>query len=209
MKELAKIAILAGGNSRRMGKNKAQLLFDQKTLLNRLIQDAKKISLDVVVCGDDYKYSEVSENNISSSPDLLLNKSGALSAIQPVLEQCKKDAQSWLWVCSCDSLLLPSELISLFNKALQEIEESKDTETKIILLRGKEKKYPLIGVYHSSLTDDLKDYLLQGERRVMVFCEKYKIKEITLSESIEKCCNFNTPEQFELAKKQYIQYKNF
>ncbi len=207
MKQLKKIAILAGGNSRRMGQNKAQLLFDGETLLNRLVQDAKSLNLDVVVCADDYEYLEVVENNILSSPDLLLNKSGALSAIQPVLEKSYLDNQQWLWVYSCDALLLPSEIIDLFQQAIDENDANQDTQTKTILLKN-HKLLPLVGLYHTSLAKDLKDYLLAGNRRVMPFCDQFKMKEIELPDSVSLCCNFNTPEQFEQAKQQYTLYKN-
>ncbi|MDP8080133.1 molybdenum cofactor guanylyltransferase [Phocoenobacter skyensis] len=206
MNKLAHIAILAGGNSRRMGQNKAQLLFEGETLLSRLVQDACQLGLATFVCADDYTYSEIATQNITLSPDLLLNKSGALSAIQPVLEQSYLANRQWLWVYSCDALLLPSEIIDLFQQAIDEIDANQDTQTKTILLKN-HKLLPLVGLYHTSLVKDLKDYLLAGNRRVMPFCDQFKMKEIELPDSVSLCCNFNTPEQFENAKQQYTQYR--
>ncbi|PID66304.1 MAG: hypothetical protein CR975_03555 [Gammaproteobacteria bacterium] len=198
--QLNHIAILAGGHSRRMGTNKARLLFARQILLQRLVDDANTLELKTLLCADDIHYPEV-DKKITASPDLLDNKSGALSAMQPALEHCYHLGEKWLWVYACDSLVRPSELLPYFSRALIEANHN-DNDTMMILPKT-EKLLPLIGLYRTDLYAPLKEFLLSGHRRVMQFCTAYPRYEITLPNKLSLCCNFNTPEQFEQGKKQY------
>ncbi len=201
---LSHIAILAGGQSRRMGSNKARLLFEQQILLQRLVEDSNALGLQTLLCADDIHYPEV-DRKILASPDLLDNKSGALSAMQPALEHCYHLGEQWLWVYACDALLRPSELLPYLAGALAQANQEDNT---MMILPKAEKLLPLMGLYRTELYAPLKEFLLTGNRRVMQFCMNYPRQEIALPETLGLCCNFNTPEQFEQGKEQYIQLRN-
>lgn len=192
-----------------MGTNKARLLFEKKILLRRLVDDAESLGLTIMLCADDLSYPEVDEK-IITSPDLLGNKSGALSAIQPALEYCYHAKEAWLWVMACDSLTRLSELLPLFRHTLDEENAQKPAETMMILgsmtLAGRQKTLPLIGLYRTELYAPMKNYLLSGERRVMTFCKSYSTREIALPETLATCCNFNTPEEYKYAKQIYMKH---
>lgn len=209
MQEIKRIAILAGGRSQRMGANKARLMFDDKILLSRLVEDAHKLELKVNVCADNLRYPEIlSDPKIVYSSDLLPNKSGALSAIQPVLEEAYQLGEKWLWVYACDSLIRPSEMLSYFESAFNQIDLSKDDV--MMILPKSDKLLPLMGLYRTSLCEDLKEYLYQGNRRVMSFCNDYKIVTLPIPSTVKHCCNFNTPYEFDLGKHQYCEHlKNY
>ncbi|PIE44821.1 MAG: hypothetical protein CSA45_05180 [Gammaproteobacteria bacterium] len=202
--QLNYIAILAGGRSRRMGTDKARLLFRQKILLRRLVEDARQQGLKPLLCADDMVYPEV-EPQVITSPDLFTGKLGPLSAIQPALESCYRRGEKWLWVYACDSLLCPSQLYPYLQSALEKVERESPQNTLMILPKGK-RLLPLMGLYRSDLYADLKTYLLQGHRRVMAFCHNYPVREVKFPESLHQCCNFNTPLQFALGKAQYTKY---
>lgn len=195
------IAILAGGLSRRMGENKARLLFEQRILLRRLVDDAQTLGLKTLLCADDLDYPEIVEQ-AQRSPDLLDDKSGALSAIQPALETCYHLGERWLWVYACDSLVCPSELLPYFQKALQ----AAPPDTMMILPKS-EKRLPLLGWYRTTLYAPLKEYLLTGNRRVMPFCTTHAVCEFAMPEHFNHSCNFNTQEEFTIAKAQYTTKK--
>lgn len=202
--KLSHIAILAGGQSRRMGTNKARLLFEQQILLRRLVDDAEQQGLIPILCADDQDYPEV-DRQVIASPDLLSNQSGALSAIQPALEKCHQMGEEWLWVYACDSLMLPSELFPYLHDTWQQAHKENPVNTMMILPKG-EKLLPLIGLYRTILYAPLKKYLMNGHRRVMPFCQYYPIQTVRLPDMLGACCNFNTPGQFDLGKKHYLNY---
>ncbi len=201
--QLTHIAILAGGHSRRMGGNKARLLFEKHILLQRLVDDSNTLGLRTLLCADDIHYPEVDKKSLAL-PDLLDNKSGALSAMQPALAHCYHLGEKWLWVYACDALLRPSELLPYLAEALAQANLDSDNKTMMILPKAK-KLLPLMGLYRTELYAPLKEFLLTGNRRVMQFCRRYPRYEISLPETLGLCCNFNTPEQFEQGKNQYIQ----
>ena len=51
------VFVLAGGKSTRMGTDKALLMFEGRTLLDRALETARRVSRDVVIAGDPQKYS--------------------------------------------------------------------------------------------------------------------------------------------------------
>ncbi len=184
------IAILAGGKSRRMGSNKARLLFEQQILLQRLVEDSDALGLQTLLCADDMHYPEV-DRKILASPDLLDNKSGALSAMQPALEYCYHLGEKWLWVYACDALLRPSELLPYLAEALAQANQEEDDNNRTMMILPKaEKLLPLIGLYRTELYAPLKEFLLTGNRRVMQFCMDYPRREITLPERLGLLWNF-------------------
>lgn len=206
MKYAQRIIILAGGRSLRMGENKARLVFNNKALLHRLVEDAHQLGLNIAVCADNFNYPELRfEDGITYYPDLLPNKSGALSAIQPALEEAYLLGERWAWIYACDSLLLPSEIWPYFLPIFDQADQEALVDTMMILPKS-EKLLPLMGLYRTSLYADLKNYLVRGNRRVMSFCAQHKSITLPIPAEFNLCCNFNTPIQFDLGKTQYSQH---
>lgn len=137
MQEISMI-ILAGGKSRRMGRNKADLLYKGRSFLE--IQEEKADSLnisDVVISG--YIGQQVLKYPVL--PDIEADK-GPLSGIITCLQAVK---YAWALVLSVDAPLVPAkELERLIRFAL-----SGTYPAAITQCGGRQ--YPLVGVYHRSL----------------------------------------------------------
>jgi len=92
--------VLAGGKSRRMGKDKSLLEFYGKTLLQRIIDEQKKLLEEVYVIG---KGTENFTNAIGIF-DKIENK-GPFGGLYTALSEIKSD---WYLISPCDkSKILP------------------------------------------------------------------------------------------------------
>ena len=124
------------------------------------------------------------------------------SSIELITHQGSAD--SWLLVISCDSLvtapalwqvLTPSDKLKCLNPPAE--------AATVSCLSDKDHLYPLLGLYHLSVADELMAYLDQGERRVMRFIEP-KLRKVALPTEWQHMTNLNTPEAFELACQTFV-----
>lgn len=96
--------ILAGGASSRMGTDKARLLLDGKSFIERIAAALREVTSDITVVGQ-----EVSDLGFRSVADIQ-PQLGALGGIQTALANCRVD---WAIVVACD---LPFVSTSLFQR---------------------------------------------------------------------------------------------
>ncbi|MDO5769042.1 MAG: NTP transferase domain-containing protein [Psychrobacter sp.] len=170
----------------------------------------------------DYQPSDASSSsNISSHMDsqgtLSGNKGvGPLGAIAAAMQQLTLDsgldssssiqsmshqglADSWLLVISCDSLVTAPALWQVLTSDKHPPAEA----ATVSCLSDKDHLYPLLGLYHLSVADELMAYLDQGERRVMRFIEP-RLQKVALPTEWQHMTNLNTPEAFELACQTFV-----
>ncbi len=187
--------VLMGGQSTRMGSPKHQLVFAGQTLLQRLVSNLAALSAHVYVAGNCHA-SDLPNPQHSTTviADQLANQlayfEGPLAGIATALAHCQTP---WLWVQSCDTLLLPSQLQPLITI---------DAHTPAgIVCFGQQNlpNYPLMGWYHVQLLPALQTYLASGGRRVMQFVSSQQLSVVNMPANLQPLCNFNTPTEFALA----------
>ncbi|MFN8671088.1 MAG: molybdenum cofactor guanylyltransferase [Candidatus Sericytochromatia bacterium] len=103
--------ILSGGNSTRIGQNKALLEVSGKTLIEVMVDNLKKISSKIYIVTDtpeEYTFFS-NDNNISFVKDIFPEKKSILAAMYSGL---KVSEENYNFICSCD---LPYLNINLIN----------------------------------------------------------------------------------------------
>lgn len=145
MQEISMI-ILAGGKSRRMGRNKADLFYKGRSFLEIQAEKAESLNIsDVVISG----YHGQQTPKYPVLPDIEADK-GPLSGIITCLQAVK---HTWAVVLSVDAPLVPAEeLEKLIRFALS------GTYPAAITQCGGQ-RYPMIGVYHRSLIPNMREEL--------------------------------------------------
>lgn len=138
-----------------------------------------------------------SNSKLVSNTDIESN-----SSIKPISDQSLADA--WLMVISCDSLVTATSLWQVLTQSYElEAANAKAKTATVMCLSDPDHLYPLLGLYHLSLTDELMAYLDNGERRVMRFIEP-KLRKVAMRKQWKHLTNLNTPEAFERACQHFV-----
>ena len=174
--------ILAGGMSRRMGCNKADLLLGTHSFLETQVQ--KGIALgarEILVSG--YQGSQTGFRTVA---DRLPNH-GPLAG----LEACLRTAAcETCLVLSVDTPLVPeSELQQLLNF-------SRSAGSPITITKCGNREQPLAGIYHRSLADSMLQELTEGKGSVFAFLNTVGYAVYESSAPAHLFSNVNTPEEY-------------
>ncbi len=193
--------ILAGGKSRRMGKDKSLLDFQGRTLLQRTIDEQRKILDHVYVIGKGNEYFE----NATGIYDKIEDK-GPIGGLYTALCEIKTD---WYLISPCDMPFLN-------HKDLEEIiEESKIGDYDAIIAESENGYEPLVAAYSANIFPLMQKNMDNGNYAVRALFNQINKKYIKFNAQIfEKDIffNINYPDDYKSAiqienkvnKKKYI-----
>lgn len=192
---LSAILILAGGQSSRMGKPKALLpLPTGQTLLDFHLSHAKLLGVPILLADNGKNFGQGRDACVVS--DYLPNDTdgkgaGALSALCGAMMSV---ADGYVLTVSCDSLISANQLWAY----LQNHINTNQIKADVVYLKNA-KDYPLLGLYHTRLLNELRDYLDAGERSVMKFLANLHVVTADVPHNWQHLLNFNTQDEFTLA----------
>ena len=135
------LLILCGGQSSRMGSPKPLLMFRGQTLIARQVHNALPYR-PVWLAADHFRYPDT--DGAAYLPDRLPGKQGAL------------------YVVSCDTLLLPEQLIALLNTAAEHPEFAQG----ITLLQDGGQLLPLLAHWSVNVAGSLHAAVESGNRQI-------------------------------------------
>jgi len=198
-------AILAGGQSQRMGKDKLFLEFNNKKLIEHTIDKVKKyLKKVIIVTNQDNEF--FSKNNLTTVKDCIEGQLGPLVGILTAMKWAKENLGKCSWIATfpCDTPFFPERIIESF------IEESEKKESLILCASSHGRKHNIFGLWSLDLYDKLKDDLTNKKvRKVQDWTEKNKIKNLEFKfKDYDQFFNINTEEDLEFAKKLSIKFKN-
>ena len=198
-------AILAGGQSKRMGKDKLFLELDNKKLIEHTIDKVKKyLKKVIIVTNQDNEF--FSKNNLTTVKDCIKGQLGPLVGILTAMKWAKENLSKCSWIATfpCDTPFFPESIIESF------IEESEKKESLILCASSHGRKHNIFGLWALDLYDKLKDDLTNNKvRKVQDWTEKNKIKNLEFKfKDYDPFFNINTEEDLESAKKLSKKIKN-
>jgi molybdopterin-guanine dinucleotide biosynthesis protein A len=177
-------AILAGGGNTRMGTNKALLLFDGKTFIQRtndLLKD--NFHSSIIISDKDEEYYSA---NLKIQHDIY-KACGPLGGIHSAL--VNSEAES-VFIISCDLPLITTDIIR------QLLILSAD----VVVPSYKNIIQPLCGIYRRSLLPSLETFLNNGGRKVHDFIKTVNSVVVpfdSVNFPVNPFMSINTPEQYE------------
>ena len=191
-------AILAGGQSKRMGKDKLFLELDNKKLIEHTIDKVKKyLKKTIIVTNQDNKF--FLKNNLTTVKDCIEGQLGPLVGILTAMKWAKKNMPEFSWVATfpCDTPFFPEIIIENF------IQESKKKESLILSASSHGRKHNIFGLWSLDLCEKLEDDLINKKvRKVQDWTERNKIKNLEFKfKDYDPFFNINTEEDLEFAKK--------
>ena len=191
-------AILAGGQSKRMGKDKLFLEINNKKLIKHTIDKVKKYLKEVIIItNQDNEF--FSKNNLITVKDCIEGQLGPLVGILTAMKWAKENLTKCSWIATfpCDTPFFPESIIRSF------IKESEKKESLILCASSHGRKHNIFGLWSLDLYDKLKDDLMNKKiRKVQDWTEKNKIKNLEFEfKDYDPFFNINTKEDLEFAKK--------
>ena len=161
-------AIIAGGEARRFGSDKAHAIFDGKRIIDRVAEALLAQSHGLVICGRE-------EPGFDCLADRPQAKMGPLGGINAALHHAATHGFDAVLSAGCD---IPNIEENLARKLA-------GSGPAIIA------DQPVVGLWPAELTATLDQYLADGERRIYGFAKKVGAREITLEVPL---LNINRPQ---------------
>ena len=191
-------SILAGGKSKRMGKDKLFLNLNNKTLIEYTIIKVKKYLKDLIIITNS-ENEFFSKNNLITVKDCIDGQLGPLVGILTAMKWARENSPKYSWVATfpCDTPFFPESIISKF------IEESKKKESLILCASSHGRKHNIFGLWSLDLYDKLYNDLVNNKvRKVQDWTKANKIKNLEFKfKDYDPFFNINTKEDLEFAKK--------
>ena len=197
--------ILAGGQSKRMGKDKLFLELNNKKLIEHTLDKVKKyLKKIIIITNQDNKF--FFENNLTTVKDCVEGQLGPLVGILTAMKWAKENLSKCSWIATfpCDTPFFPESIIKRF------IEESEKKESLILCASSHGRKHNIFGLWSLDLYDKLKDDLINKKvRKVQDWTEKNKIKNLEFKfKDYDPFFNINTEADLGFAIKLSKKIKN-
>ncbi len=181
--------ILAGGESRRMGQNKALLPIQGEPMIQRVLQICEEITDDQVVVANEPSLYKFLQTQVISDR---YKGQGPLAGLEAAMFHFDED---WFMLAPCDSPSISSDVYKIL------ISQRAGHDMVIPVFQGRE--HPLHGLYHRRCYDTVKNHLEIGSLRIRDLFEKHSTKfvdEFSNSVSPHKLeqhfMNLNHPEDY-------------
>lgn len=160
-------AILAGGQSRRFGSDKADARFEGKRLIDLVCAALAPQVAELVICGRE------DENRLSLAdrPESGLGPLGGLSA---ALEYAQRNGFDCILSAGCDAPDLPENLVDQLSGDTASIVDAQ----------------PVIGIWPVRLLADLDRFIADGGRSLYGFADHVGARRVTLDQPV---ANINRP----------------
>ncbi len=170
-------AIMAGGGSVRMGKDKAFLEWKGESILQHILKTVRSVTDDIFIVSDLPSYQNLEVPCINDIyPD-----HGPLGGIYAALQH--SSAQKVL-VLGCDMPLLSEEFLKFL------IQNAGDCDAAVS--QHKDRLHPLAAVYDQSCSASFKSLLEEKKLRMMNAIKDVNMKTVQVNEA----CSFYHPDLF-------------
>ena len=178
-------AILAGGQSRRMGKAKLFLDFRGNTFIAHLLAQLQQQVNNVMIAGAPDP-RQLADLGVPVLADAQVD-SGPLAGVFTALSNMQR---KWLLIAPCDNPLLPT------NYAARLFEVARTQSAPLVYVRKQGREQPLYALIQGSLLESLGAYLASGERKVLPWYESVGAVAVDWDDAGLAFNNLNTPEEY-------------
>ncbi|ACX68144.1 formate dehydrogenase family accessory protein FdhD [Paenibacillus sp. Y412MC10] len=187
---------LAGGASRRMGRNKALLPMEGMSLIERTVRALDKVSGRVILSTNDPESYQFL--GLECVPDLYVGQ-GPMAGLHAAL---KSSRSTWNLVAACDMPYIHER----FLQGLLDLANKQDTAEAVIpVVEGR--MHPLLAAYRRETAESLERRLIRGQLRMVewvqelnaVFANEKELAEVSGLDPRRILFNMNTPGDYEAA----------
>ena len=193
--------VLAGGKSKRFGKDKSTIKLNGKTLIEHTLDKIKSKLNKIIIVSND----KVLKNYITIN-DCIDGQLGPLVGVLSAMKWIKDNNYSYNWIITfpCDTPFFNISIIDKF------VEVSKLNDSLLYFVKSEEKRHNIFGLWSLKLIETLEmDIVKNNHRKVEKWADKIGVKTINISyKEVDPFFNINTKDDFKEAKKILKKIKN-
>lgn len=164
--------ILAGGESKRLGVNKAFIELDSKKLIEHIYLKLDKIFDKIIIVTN-------SLNNFRNfQAKIIRDKVPGIGPLGAILWGLEASTSKYNFITGCDSPFIKNEIIQLLIKKINQAD---------VIIPYSNKGYePLLAIYSKNCLEAIKKSINSGDLRIISFFPEVKVKIISEDE-IREC----------------------
>ena len=188
--------VLAGGKSKRFGRDKSQVKLGNKILIDYILDEIIDFYEDIlVVTNEPIKFSN--SNKISFTSDFQKGL-GPLGGVLSAMKWIKDNKKNYKWI-STFPIDTPFFKKKHLNKFYKEVDLNK---SNLFFMKSKNTRHNIFGLWSLELYEKLEFALNKGDRKVELWANKMGVKTIDFDHENNKdpFFNINTEEDLETAK---------
>ncbi|MCW6035639.1 molybdenum cofactor guanylyltransferase [Spirulina subsalsa FACHB-351] len=187
--------VLAGGQSSRMGQDKALIPYQNIPLLQRVLKVAESCCSQVYILTPwPERYQELCSSNIQFLGEKTPGQGSLVALVEGLDQLAQFSLPDWVLLLACDLPYLQEDIIKAWIKDLENLEPN------ILAVVPKSEKYwqPLCAFYRPHIIPYLQQYLGQNRRSFQGLLEQVEVKPLAINSRVDQMLfNCNTPEDLE------------
>jgi molybdopterin-guanine dinucleotide biosynthesis protein A len=188
--------ILAGGKSKRFGKDKNHIKLGDKTLLEHVLSKiTDKFEKILIVSSQNLEKKDM--KNITVIPDCF-DDLGPLAGVLSSMKWVKENQKKYKWVATfpSDTPFFEVSIIEEYKK------RAKMNDSLLYFVKSNNKRHNIFGIWSMDLIEILESDLVKNNfRKVEEWANKIGVKTIDIKiKKFDPFFNINTKEDFEEAK---------
>ncbi len=189
--------VLAGGKSKRFGRDKSQVKLGSKILIDYILTEIIDLYKDIlIVTNEPIKY--LNSNKISITSDIKKGL-GPLGGVFTAMKWIKDNKKNYEWISTfpTDTPFFKKEHLNKFYKEIN-LEKS-----DLFFMKSKNTRHNIFGLWSIELFQRLELALDKGDRKVEHWANEIGVKTIDFEHENNKdpFFNINTEKELETAKK--------
>ena len=188
--------VLAGGKSKRFGKDKNKIKLGDKTLLEHVLSKINNKFEEILIVSSHILEIKKSEN-ITIIPDCF-DDFGPLAGVLSSMKWVKENKKQYKWVATfpSDTPFFDISIIEEYKKRIN------INDSSLYFIKSNNKRHNIFGLWSIDLLDVLEDDLKNNDfRKVEDWADKIGVKTINIEvNEFDPFFNINTKEDFEKAK---------
>ena len=187
--------VLAGGMSRRLGRNKAVELFDGETLIRRAIGRMRQVARNIMVVANDE--SRVAELDLPNDVAAVLDEYPGKGPLAGIYTGLNASSTEWAVFCACDMPFLSPNLY----RALLSNRDRYDAVVPIVDGRPE----PVHAAYSRACLGPIGDKLVANDLKIAGFFQNVSVRYFSEDElraidpNLLSFFNINTQQDLEMA----------
>ena len=189
--------ILAGGKSRRFGRDKTSVKLGDKTLIEHTISKIEKNFHEILIISNSERKLN-NKNNIYLIKDLIEGHLGPLIGVLSAMDWIEKNNKNYKWIAT-----FPSDTPFFEYNLIKKLKDHQiKSSKKLFFIKSANKRHNIFGLWSMELKETLLKDINSGFRKVEDWANKIGSEIIEInSDNDYNFLNINTKEDLEKAQK--------
>ncbi len=198
MKREVSIAVLSGGKSSRMRKNKALLKLENDLFVNRIIK--RLCPLGEVLLSVDKKEKYEGIEALSKVDKVLVDEHADIGPIEGIYQSLKASSNDYVFVCAVDMPYIDERCVRYLEQFISD-------GVDCVVMKEDDKVHPLCAIYSKKCLPVLEKMISEGRYRLVDIYNQVNVVYASLELScMDKVVvkNINTPDEYHDLMKPHV-----